>query len=135
MPRPAPHQAFSGLAPLLVALAVWYCLRRRAAEDPAERALRRAASALRERLGIRREDGFVLLGVDRPLPAAATAGVLCRGHVEAAARLALHLDFDSRQLDAFCVNLAGRCEAGVDKAVWGSGLASWSRNRNSIFSN
>ncbi len=93
---------------MLAALGTWLYLRRRAAADPTERPLRLATAAVRARLKIRREDGFVLLGEDRPLPAAATIGVLFRGHVEAVARLSLGLDFDVRQLDAFYVNLAGR---------------------------
>ena len=84
-------------------------LQRYATEAPEDRALRRATTALRLRLGATRRDGFVLPGERPPLRMPGTGGRhvvrLGRGHLEAAVRLALLRDFDVRNFDALCVTL------------------------------
>ena len=93
------------VALLVAALAAGRMLGRKE-ESAKDRELRLAVAALRTRLGIRREDGWLLSSEQRSVMDTGTMrGFLRLQHAEAAARLGLTLAFDLHQFNSFCLCL------------------------------
>jgi predicted outer membrane repeat protein len=76
--------------------------------SPEEIRLKMAVLGLRKKLGILREDGFILSSESVPWFWRGREVVhLQRSHVEAGARMCLYQPFDTNQFDAFCLCLEG----------------------------